>query len=119
MLFTSSNDEFTKWKLEYKKNHPDLGFAARSNLRILESFRKIGDLTKGIDTEQNGSIRIELDPADSNDLPDFLSSTLNDNKILAIAFQIKDSILLSKDLPMRLKAAVAGIKSEDYLVLYL
>lgn len=102
-------------ELEYKKNHPDLGFAARSNLRILESFRKIGDLTKGIDTEQNGSIRIELDPADSNDLPDFLSSTLNDNKILAIAFQIKDSILLSKDLPMRLKAAVAGIKSEDYL----
>lgn len=104
-------------ELEEKRNHPDLGFAARSALRTLEEYRKITDLTEEIQTENGGTLRIEVNHIDESGLPQALQVPENDNRILAVACNLSkkyDVKLLTKDLPLRLKASIAGIHASDY-----
>ena len=100
-------------ELEGKRNHPDLGYAARENLRKLEQYRKLGSLADGINID-NGSIRIELNENDDL-LPEILKTPLNDNRILAVAKNVEGSILLTKDLPLRIKASLAEVLTDDYI----
>ena len=101
------------FELEGKRNHPDLGYAARDNLRKLEQYRKLGSLADGINID-NGSIRIELNENDDL-LPEILKTPLNDNRILAVAKNVEGSILLTKDLPLRIKASLAEVLTDDYI----
>ena len=104
-------------ELEEKRNHPDLGFAARSALRTLEEYRKVKNLTEEIQTEAGGTLRIEVNHIDESGLPQALRVPENDNRILAVACNLSkkyDVKLLTKDLPLRLKASIAGIKASDY-----
>lgn len=98
-------------ELEDKRNHPDLGFAARTHLRYLEVLRNTGDLTRGVRSGE-GSIRIELNHIEDSELPAILKTPLNDNRILAVASNL-GAKLLTKDLPLRLKASVAHVEAED------
>lgn len=104
-------------ELEDKRNHPELGFPARSALRYLEDYRQNYNLTKTVQTTNGGSLRIELNNIDDSSLPEILRTPLNDNRILAVASNLSKEFevtLLTKDLPLRLKASVAGVKASDY-----
>lgn len=88
-------------------------------LRYLESLRKAhGSLTEAIPTLDGGSIRVEINHVDDSDLPIVLKTAENDNRILAVASNLAKEgnavTLLTKDLPLRLKASIAGISADDF-----
>ncbi|MDQ4110598.1 MAG: PhoH family protein [Actinomycetota bacterium] len=107
-------------ELEGKRHHPELGYFARSALRQLDELR----ITHGrLDTavpvgETGGTIRVELNHTDPSSLPSGFRLGDNDTRILAVARNLKgdglDVTLVSKDLPMRIKASAVGLKAEDY-----
>ena len=74
-------------ELEAKRDHPELGWAARRALRLLEDFR----LRHGIVTEplpvndHDGTLRVELNHSDTSCLPASLTADNNDHRILAVA----------------------------------
>jgi len=105
-------------ELEEKRNHIDLGFSAREVLRHLESLRKQNSLINPIKNSFGGSLRIELNNIDDSDLPNSFKLDINDNRILAVAYNLSkksEVTLLTKDLPLRLKASVIGIFAEDFI----
>jgi PhoH-like ATPase len=107
-------------ELEGKRNHPELGWAARRVLRRLEALRvQHGNLTEPVPvTEAGGTLRVEMNHRDLEGLPAGLRRDTNDARILAVAANLAaDGIpvtLVSKDLPLRLNASVAGITADDY-----
>jgi len=107
-------------ELEAKRLHPELGWSAREALRSLERLRVAhGSLTEPIPVnERGGTVRVELNHIDGSSLPEAFNSAANDHRILAVARNLADkgidAVLVSKDLPLRLKAAVVGIEAEEY-----
>ena len=107
-------------ELEAKRHHPDLGWSAREALRRLEGLRlDHGSLTEPIcANEAGGTVRVELNHVDTSSLPVAFSSAENDHRILAVGRNLADKglrvTLVSKDLPLRLKASVAGLGAEEY-----
>ena len=74
-------------ELEGKRNHPELGWAARTTLRSLEEMRlHHGDLQSAMAAnEDGGTVRVELNHRDSIHLPESLQGSSNDHRILAVA----------------------------------
>ena len=107
-------------ELEAKRQHPELGWSAREALRSLERLRvRHGSLTEAIPVnDRGGSVRVELNHIDASSLPEAFSSSVNDHRILAVARNLADkgvdAVLVTKDLPLRLKAAVVGLEAEEY-----
>jgi PhoH-like ATPase len=107
-------------ELEAKRHHPDLGWAAREALRLLERFRvEHGSLTEPISAAPGGgTVRVELNHQDRSTLPDALRSDDNDHRILAVARNLATDdrrvTVVSKDLPLRLKAGIAGLDADEY-----
>jgi PhoH-like ATPase len=68
--------------------------------------------------EKGGTIRVELNHTDPNGLPAGFRLGDNDSRILAVACNYKaegrDVTLVSKDLPMRVKASACGLVAEEY-----
>lgn len=105
-------------ELEEKRNHPDLGFSAREILRQLEILRKENSLVDPKLNNAGGTVRVELNNIDQSGLPLSFASETNDNKILAVCYNLsknQDITLLTKDLPLRLKASIVGIKADDWM----
>ncbi len=107
-------------ELEGKRLHPELGWSARESLRFLERLRlEHGTLTEPIPVNgAGGTVRVELNHIDMSSLPAAFSSDVNDHRILAVGRNLADKgldvTLVSKDLPLRLKAAVVGLGAEEY-----
>ncbi len=107
-------------ELEGKRHHPDLGWAARQALRRLESLRlEHGGLDSSVPVnDAGGTLRVEMNHRDLGGLPAGLRGDTADVRILAVAANLAaegaDVTLVSKDLPLRLKASVAGVAAEDY-----
>lgn len=107
-------------ELEAKRHHPELGYFARSALRQLDELRVThGRLDEAVPVGQSGgSIRVELNHTDSSTLPSGFRLGDNDTRILAVAFNLKtegyDVTVVSKDLPMRIKASAVGLNAEEY-----
>jgi PhoH-like ATPase len=107
-------------ELEAKRNHPELGWAARHVLRRLETLRvEYGQLTEAVPVnDAGGTLRVEMNHRDLAGLPAGLRRDSNDCRILAVAANLAaentDVVLVSKDLPLRLNASVAGIAAQDY-----
>lgn len=104
-------------EMESKRSHPELGYAARENLRFLESLRLQNGLMKKTQTREGGSIQIELNHIDESTLPSSFLFQTNDNRILAVAFNLQQEgpvTLITKDLPLRIKASVVGLTAQDY-----
>ncbi|HEV3382132.1 MAG TPA: PhoH family protein [Trebonia sp.] len=120
-------------ELETKRHHPELGYFARQALRYLDDLRiehgrldielPVGDL--------GGSARVELNHIDAQILPASLRGGSggrhpelagrlgdNDTRILAVAKNLADEghdvVLVSKDLPLRIKAASIGLEAQEY-----
>src|SRR6185503_613055 len=107
-------------ELEAKRHHPELGFFARYALRLLDEMRiEQGRLDVPIPVgEDGGSLRIELNHTDPEALPAGFRLGDNDTRILAVAKNLsldgRDVTVVSKDLPMRVKASACGLDAEEY-----
>ncbi len=107
-------------ELEAKRHHPELGWAARRALRLLEQLRlKHGALVEAVPVnDAGGTFRLELNHADVSGLPESLRGSSNDHRILAVARNLAnegcDAVVVSKDLPLRLRASLAGLGAEEY-----
>ncbi|GMA20542.1 PhoH family protein [Arsenicicoccus piscis] len=107
-------------ELEGKRHHPELGYFARSALRMLDDLRvNAGRLDEELSlNEGGGTLRVELNHTDPSVLPDGFRLGDNDTRILAVAKHLattgRDVCVVSKDLPMRVKASAVGLDAEEY-----
>jgi PhoH-like ATPase len=107
-------------ELEAKRHHPELGYFARAALRLLDELRvRHGRLDQPVPVGSSGGrLRVELNHADSGALPSGFRLGDNDTRILAVARNLADEgarvTLVSKDLPLRIKAAAVGLEAEEY-----
>ena len=107
-------------ELEAKRSHPELGYFARNALRLLDDLRvEHGRLDDPMPVgEQGGTLRVELNHSDTSVLPNGFQLGDNDTRILAVARNLaadgRDVVLVSKDLPMRVKASSVGLTAEEY-----
>jgi PhoH-like ATPase len=105
-------------ELEEKRNHPELGWFARTALRTLDDLRvQHGRLDEPIPVGE-GTVRVELNHSDQSVLPAGFRLGDNDSRILAVARNLaaegRDVTLVSKDLPLRVKASAVGLQAEEY-----
>ncbi|MBW1602807.1 PhoH family protein [Streptomyces sp. JJ66] len=107
-------------ELEAKRHHPELGYFARQALRLLDEYRiRYGRLDAPIPTgELGGTLRVELNHSDPGILPAGFRLGDNDSRILAVARNLQaegyDVTVVSKDLPLRIKASSVGLLAEEY-----
>ena len=107
-------------ELEAKRNDPEIGFFARQALRNLDELRVLHErldfpIAVG---DAGGSLRVELNHSNMSVLPSGLQLGDNDSRILAVALNLSndglDVVVVSKDLPLRVKAASIGLAAEEY-----
>jgi PhoH-like ATPase len=102
------------------RHHPELGWTARQALRALEDLRsKYGSLTMPMPVNDlGGCLRVEINHQDAAGLPPGLTSGDADHRILAVARNLAteghDVVVVTKDLPLRLKASVVGLEADEY-----
>jgi len=107
-------------ELEGKRHHPELGWFARQALRMLEDFRQEhGRLDMpSIVNETGGTIQVELNHVDQSVLPTGLRGEQNDHRILACALNLRaeghNVTLVTKDVPLRVKAGAVGLDADEY-----
>ena len=108
-------------ELEAKRHHAELGYFARTALRLLDDLRiTYGRLDAPVPVnEHGGTVHVELNHTDPSALPDGFRLGDNDSRILAVALNFaaegRQVTLVSKDLPMRVKASAVGLDAEEYL----
>jgi PhoH-like ATPase len=107
-------------ELEGKRDHPELGYFARQALRYLDDLRvEFGRLDAELPIGDNGgSVRVELNHSDPSVLPPGFRLGDNDTRILSVACSLAAEgasvVLVSKDLPLRVKAASVGLTAQEY-----
>ncbi len=108
-------------ELEEKRHHPELGWAARTALRKLEAIReRHGGLTEPFPVNSaGGTVRVELNHRSEEVIPETMrGASGNDHRILLVALNLQaenhDVVLVTQDLPLRLRAGVLGLAAEEY-----
>lgn len=108
-----------------KRNVDEIGRNARYAARLLDKLREKGQLHDGVDLENGGSLKVELNHKSFIKMQEFFGEVTSDNRILAVALNYvheenekehpKPVVLVSKDTLVRIKADVLGIAAQDYL----
>jgi PhoH-like ATPase len=107
-------------ELEGKRHHPELGWFARHALRMLDELRTThGRLDFPVPIgDAGGTLHVELNHGDPSVLPPGFRSEDNDARILAVARNLsadgRDVVLVTKDMPLRVKAAAVGVTADEY-----
>ncbi len=107
-------------ELEEKRHHPELGWFARQTLRMLDDLRvQHGRLDAPIPVgEDGGTLHVELNHSDSSVLPAGFRNDSNDSRIMVVALNLRaegrDVCLVTKDVPLRVKAAAVGLETDEY-----
>ncbi|WP_344883451.1 PhoH family protein [Zhihengliuella alba] len=106
-------------ELEKKRHDGEIGYFARQALRLLDELRiQHGGLDKPLPLEGGGSLRVELNHVSTEVLPIGFRGTDNDSRILAVAKNFadegRDVTVVSKDLPLRVKASAMGLQADEY-----
>ena len=107
-------------ELEGKRHHPELGYFARQALRLLDDLRvSEGRLDRPVGVgDEGGTLRVELNHTDPSSLPAGFRLGDNDTRILAVAKNLANEgsevTIVSKDLPMRVKASACALEAEEY-----
>jgi PhoH-like ATPase len=107
-------------ELEAKRHHPELGWFARESLRRLDALRvRHGRLDLPLPVnDDGGTLRVELNHADTQLLPSGFRTGSNDARILSVAVGLagegRSVTLVSKDMPLRVKAAAMGLPADEY-----
>jgi PhoH-like ATPase len=105
----------------FKRESSELGQNARSVSRMLDGFRGEGRLSEGVRLPNGGKLRIvfQKNGQEKNGHAVFSDNTV-DNRILSLAAGIQKAqpknptILVSKDINLRIKADALGLQAEDY-----
>lgn len=97
----------------------DIGYNARETCRLLEELRQDGDLRTGVPLESGGTLRIEPDGIDAENLPNGYSLNSPDNRIISACLNLQahtqnPCILVTNDISMRINASVCGMAVESY-----
>jgi PhoH-like ATPase len=109
-------------ELEGKRHHPELGWFARQTLRMLDDLRiKHGRLDAPVPIgNDGGTLHVELNHSDLSSLPHGFRVESNDSRILAVALNLAGEgravTLVTKDMPLRVKAASVGLSADEYRV---
>lgn len=96
------------------------GFHAREAIRNINRYRlEDTPLSEGVELETGGMFKVETNHMDMSVLPNAMDKDKNDNKILAVALNMskvseQETILVTKDISMAIKADSLGIKVQDY-----
>jgi PhoH-like ATPase len=107
-------------ELEDKRDHPELGWFARQSLRILDDLRVThGRLDAPVPVgEDGGTLHVELNHSDPSVLPAGFRNDSNDSRIMVVALNLRaegrNVSLITKDVPLRVKAAAVGLDTDDY-----
>lgn len=101
-----------------KKSEGEIGANVRTTIRMLEELRLQGDLLKGVTLPGGGTLRVEKNYRDVA-LPSDLPETKSDNRILKVCLGLSQEkseqvVLVTKDILLRIKAQIIGIKAEDF-----
>ena len=102
-----------------KKSEGEKGVNARAAVRKLELYRQRGDLLEGVKLPGGGILKIEKNFVQV-ELPTDLPDDKSDNRILKVCKGLKELyeesqvILITKDIVLRLKAQILGIRAEDF-----
>lgn len=100
-----------------KNAEGEKGANARQSIRYLEQLRQQGELTEGVKLPAGGILKLEINHINEK-LPDGFKEDKNDNRILKVCKGISsnnnDVILVTKDIVVRIKAQLMGIKAEDF-----
>jgi PhoH-like ATPase len=104
----------------FKKELSETGRNARQFSRIMDGLRAKAKLIEGVELETGGHLRVDLYTEEHMKvLPPELRSDRGDNRILAVALDVKSRsdkmvILVTKDTNLRIKADAVGLTAEDY-----
>ncbi|MGO2541755.1 PhoH family protein [Specibacter sp. AOP5-B1-6] len=107
-------------ELEGKRHDPELGYFARAALRLLDELRELhGGLSSPVPLgHDGGTFRVELNHVSLEVLPAGMRAADNDARILAVAKNLAneghDVTVVSKDVPMRVKASAMGLAADEY-----
>ena len=107
-------------ELEGKRHHPELGWFARQTLRLLDDLRvQHGRLDAPVPIgDAGGTLHVELNHSDLSRLPAGFRFDDNDSRILAVALNLGNEgrhvTLVTKDMPLRVKAAAVGVDADEY-----
>ncbi len=107
-------------ELEGKRHHPELGWFARQTLRLLDDLRvQHGRLDAPVPIgDAGGTLHVELNHSELSRLPAGFRFDDNDSRILAVALNLgnegRDVTLVTKDMPLRVKAAAVGVDADEY-----
>ncbi|HEY4020737.1 MAG TPA: PhoH family protein [Pseudonocardiaceae bacterium] len=108
-------------ELEGKRHHPELGWFAREALRLLDDLRlQHGRLDKPVPIgDLGGTLHVELNHSDPQVLPAGFRTDSNDARILACALNLAAEgksvvTLVTKDIPLRVKAGAVGLDADEY-----
>lgn len=102
----------------HKRDEGERGANVREVIRLLEELREKGDLTKGVELQDGATLRVEKNFKDV-ELPKDMVDYKSDNRILRVCKGLSDTcreqvILVTKDILMRIKAQLLGIKAQDF-----
>jgi PhoH-like ATPase len=103
----------------FKRQQNELGENARRVSRLLDSFRRRGNLAEGVATAGGGTLRVAID-GDLALAHVGGGSNLVDNALLALALELRRKhpetrvVLVTKDTNLRIKADALSISAEDY-----
>ncbi|MEV0245144.1 PhoH family protein [Nocardia sp. NPDC050712] len=107
-------------ELEGKRHHHELGWFAREALRNLDDLRlQYGRLDEQVPIgTEGGTLQVELNHTDPAVLPVGFRTDTNDSRILACALNLaaegREVVLVSKDIPLRVKASAVGLHADEY-----
>ncbi len=107
-------------ELEGKRHHPELGWFARQTLRVLDELRIThGRLDAPVPIgDAGGTLHVELNHSDLSSLPAGFRVDSNDSRILAVSLNLaaegRNVTLVTKDMPLRVKAAAVGLPADEY-----
>ena len=105
----------------FKRESSELGQNARAVSRMLDGLRGAGRLSEGVPLPNGGQLRIifEKEKSAANGHALFGNGSV-DNRILTLALGLKkvqpksQTVLVSKDINLRIKADALGLLAEDY-----
>jgi PhoH-like ATPase len=105
----------------FKRESSELGQNARTVSRMLDGFRGDGSLSEGVKLPNGGRLKIAFyKNGHSGNGDGVFNANTVDNRILSLAASIQKAqpknptILVSKDINLRIKADALGLAAEDY-----
>ena len=103
----------------FKRESSELGQNARTVSRALDAFRGQGKLNEGIRLENGGCLRVVFHGKGENGHLVFGNKTV-DSQLVALTLTIQKAepkiktVLVTKDINLRVKANALGLEAEDY-----